>query len=55
MRWNDRILAFGHHFTDVNNWPRILAAGKATVGLAILLSGRGNFLLASIILEGALA
>ncbi|KAK9817556.1 hypothetical protein WJX74_005440 [Apatococcus lobatus] len=40
MRWNDRILAFGHHFTDVNNWPRILAAGKATLGLAILVSGR---------------
>lgn len=55
MRWNDRILAFGHHFTDVNNWPRILAAGKATVGLAILLSGGETYLLASIILEGVLS
>ncbi len=39
MRWNDRILALGHHFTDVTNWPRILATGQATIGLAIILSG----------------
>ena len=42
-RWSNSIFTLSHYLTDVTNWPRIKAAGQASMAAAAVLTGRYTF------------